>query len=190
MLKNIFAVILCAVISSACASTQSGIYYKHQTTVGDPSVAVVVDNKLTITNVNLVNFGDVHVLYSPFNQQVYLQNLSESQTYYIEYTYFGNTAVLGSIPYTSIPSGSSEMPITLNPGQIYYLNETGELDTNYNIDTINTKFILQDLTILNINDQIIALGCDMNNQHIYSTFNRILMSCVQTTMPNKTGRAL
>lgn len=148
----------------------------------NPTVAIVVNNAISNNLVNLVNFKNVRIDYSPITQQVILYNDNDVISYYIEYTFKGNTASLGIIPYTSVPNGAKPFLVILNPRQVYFISKNGVYDSAYDIKEINDKFILQDLTILSLEGIPSAFGCNMNNQHIYSTYNRILMSCVQTEL--------
>ncbi len=177
MIKYLCAAALLMTSMTACAaSTIQNI--KHIAMPGEPSVAVEIDNSTTTQEVKLISFEDVDILYNPQIQQVYLFNSSYDDTYDVQYTFLGNTAKFGKILYTSVPNGSGTQPFKLMPGGSIYTTTTGHFIDDYNVNTVNAKMIWQDMTITDSAGN--TFGCDMNNQHISTNVNRILMSCVQT----------
>ncbi len=155
----------------------SSLYAKNS-----PSVAVEISNAVS-EKVQLYTFEDVQIIYDTDSQQVYLHNTSAEYSYYLQYTYLGNTANNLNIQYTSVPTGAvSSSRITIVPEKDFYLSSTGSGMRNSTLDVnhINDKLIWQDMTITDRND--VSIGCDLNNQHISDDVNRILMSCVETSL--------
>ena len=149
-------------------------------TVGIPQIDVEINNNSPIHTL-LVTFEDVEVSYDPTCQQVYVKNTSSSDDYFLQYTLFGNTSGLSSLPYTAMPVGAQGVPpITLGSGEVYYPGlyfGVGAMNPALNIAFINCKMIWEDLTLTN--KKGISCRFNMNNQHIRDNFNTILMSVVE-----------
>lgn len=150
---------------------------------GEPNIAIEIDNN-KIGTTKLGNYQDIDILYDPVIQQVFVKNTSTTQTYYMVFSYHGNTAKTGNIIPTVVPDPTNNVPIIMNPGAEVHFTRTGSIDTNYCIKNVGDRFILDDLTIYKDNQE--TFRADMNNQNLSNApinKNGILMSSVITKAP-------
>ncbi len=142
-------------------------------------------NNLIPAHTVLVVYKDIEITYNPAVQQVYLKNTSASETYYLGYKFEGNTAGHPIIPYTAVPAGIvGSVRIKLSPQQVYYpsFDGSGDLDNSLNVAFINNSMIWIDMTITNFEGT--SWRANMNNQHLDTNINGILMSNLTTSHPN------
>jgi len=155
-----------------------GVVFKSDVHLGDPSVAVLINNLVRRDDVPLVQFGNLLFSYNPTIHQVIAKNIGKSENYYIGYTIKGNTK-LGDVAYTSVPAASPDAtPIMVSPGQTIYFTPNAKYNKDYDVATYNAKMIWQDMTVSDGDGNYFQ--CDKNNQHVTALpedKNRISLSC-------------
>lgn len=177
--KTILGFLLSALLICGVGHAKPFKVYGTADTVTVPTIAMEINNNINNFNQLLLSFEDVQFYYSPVTHQVFLINTGLTNTYQLEYTFEGNNQYMGVFPYTAVPAGNIQsVPIQLTPGSYYYFTYSGLVNTKFNIDTPNAKYISQDITIFS---STATLNCDLNNQNLSNTpnrnINRILMSC-------------
>ena len=189
MIKYLFAAALLVASSTIFANNfepkiprsyhSPGVVFESNMSLNSPSVAVLVNNLIRMSNVPLVQFGNLEFLYSPTIRQVVAKNIGKSEDYYISYTILGNTYKLGNLPYTSVPAASpNATPIIVKPGQTIYFTIDTKYNSDYDVANYNSKMIWQDMTVSDGTGNYFQ--CNKNNQHVTplpEDKNRISLSC-------------
>ena len=156
-----------------------GVVFQSNMSLSDPSVAVLINNLVRMSNVPLIQFGNLAFSYSPTIRQVIAKNIGKSENYYISYTILGNTYKLGTLSYTSVPAASpNATPIIIKPGQTIYFTVDKKYNSDYDVATYNAKMIWQDMTVNDGSGNYFQ--CNKNNQHVTplpKDKNRISLSC-------------
>ncbi len=173
----IFASVLMPTIQTSYHSP--GVIFQSKISLSNPTVAVLVNNSVRMTDVLLIKFDNMILVYRPSIRQVLAENIGNSVNYYISYTIKGNTYHLGNLPYTSVPAPTPDaLPIVVKPGQTIYFTLDTKYNSKYDVYNYNAKMIWEDMTISDGAGHYFQ--CNKNNQHVTASpkdINRISLSC-------------
>ena len=144
-----------------------------QSVTTDPteiSVAMTINSNYVTEPVKLFTSDDAIFYYSPQIHQIYFVDASNTHCIMYQYTYHGNIGDR-TLSYT-VSEPNAVLGICHGYG---YISKTGKLDKQLDVIGSNSKFIGEDITLMQHGTHI--LGCNVNNQGISPVLNRILMTC-------------